>query len=191
VQPGSHGGGFFHNEEELIAAIEREIGPEAAEATRRSLRLASNPRALTNAERAELRANLEPVLQDMRSSGAIVPDILEEAHDDLGPDCVCAWIQSPGGGAGSQGIRVQVSLLAPERLADLADQLQEWEVEELAAAGRPATWPECPQHPGTHPLAPQPRSGQATWCCPASGQAISIIGELRPINRGGRSAAST
>ena len=54
---------------QLIAAIEREIGPEAAEATRRSLRLTSNPRALTNAERAELRANLEPVLQDMRSSG--------------------------------------------------------------------------------------------------------------------------
>jgi len=180
VQPGSHGGGFFDNHEDLIAAIEREIGPEAAEATRRSLQLGSNPRALTDAERAELRASLEPVLQDLRSSGAIVPDILEEAHDDLGPDCVCAWIQPPGGGAGSQGIRVQVSLPAPERLADLADQLQEWEVEELAAAGRPATWPECPQHPGTHPLAPRARSGQATWCCPASGQAISIIGELRP-----------
>ena len=179
MQPGSHGGGFFDNEEELIAAVEREIGPEAAEATRRSLRLASNPRPLTDAERAELRANLEPVLRDMHSSGAIVPDIREEAHDDLGPDCVCAWIQSPGG-ADSQGIRVQASLPAPERLADLADQLQEWEIEELAAAGRPATWPECPQHPGTHPLAAQARSDQATWCCPTSGQVISIIGALRP-----------
>lgn len=118
MQPGSHGGGSFNDEEELIAAIEREVGPEAAEATRRSLRLASNSRALTDAERAELRANLEPVLQDMRSSGAIVPDIREEAHDDLGPDCVCAWIHSPGG-VGSQGIRVQVSLFAPERLRRL------------------------------------------------------------------------
>jgi hypothetical protein len=80
-----------------MAAIERTIGSQAAEATRRSLRLARNPRALTDAERAELRANLEPVLRDIRGSGAIVPDILEEAHDDLGPDCVCAWIQSPGG----------------------------------------------------------------------------------------------
>ena len=115
----------------------------------------------------------------MRSSGAIVPDILEEAHDDFGPDCVCAWIQTPGG-AGSQGIRVQVSLPAPERLADLADQLQEWEIEELAAAGRPATWPECPQHPDTHPLAPQARGDQAAWCCPASGQVISVIGALQP-----------
>ena len=179
MQPGSHGGGFFDDEGELIAAIEREIGPEAAEATRRSWRLARNPRALTDAECAELRANLEPVLRDMRSSGAIVPDIREEAHDDFGPDCVCAWIQSPGG-AGSQGFRVQVSLPAPERLADLADQLQEWEVEELAAAGRPATWPECPEHPGTHPLAPQARGDQAVWYCPASGQVITVIGALRP-----------
>ncbi len=59
----------------------------------------------------------------MRSSGVIVPGILEEAHHDLGPDCVCAWIQTPGD-AGSLGIRVQVSLPAPERLADLADQQQ-------------------------------------------------------------------
>ena len=102
-----HGGGFFNDEEELTAAIERAIGPEAAEAARRSLRLAQNPRTLTDAERAELRANLEPVLRDMRSSGAIVPDIIEEAHDDLGPDCVCARIQSPGGGPvpGASGSR--------------------------------------------------------------------------------------
>lgn len=179
MQPGSHGGGFFDNEEDLIAAVERDIGPEAAEAARRSRRLASNPRALTDAERAELRENLEPVLRDMRSSGAIVPDILEEAHDDFGPDCVCAWIQTPGG-AGSRGIRVQLSLPAPERLADLADQLQEWEIEELAAAGRPATWPECAQHPDTHPLAPRARGDQAVWCCPASGQVISVIGALKP-----------
>ena len=179
MQPGSHGGGFSDNEEVLIAAIERDRGPVGAAAARRSRRLASNPRALTDAERAELRANLEPVLRDMRSSGAILPDILEEAHDDFGPDCVCAWIQTPGG-AGSQGIRVQVSLPAPERFADVADQLQEWEIEELAAAGRPATWPECPQHPDTHPLAPQARGDQATWCCLASGQLISGIGALQP-----------
>ncbi len=71
MQPGSHGGGFFDDEEELIAAIKRDIGPEAAGAARRSRRLASNPRPLTGAERAELGANLEPVLRDMRSSGLL------------------------------------------------------------------------------------------------------------------------
>ena len=103
MEPGSQGGGFFDDEEVMIAAIERELGPEAAEATRRSRRLARNPRALTDAERAELRATLEPILRDVRSSGAIAPDILEEAHDDLGADYVHAWIQPPDG-AGSQAM---------------------------------------------------------------------------------------
>jgi hypothetical protein len=143
VKPGSQGGGFFNDDLDMIARIEREVGPEAAEATRRSLRLARHPRALSDAERAEIRANLEPILRDMRSSGAIVPDVREEAHDDLGPEYVHAWIELPES-TGAQGIRVQVSLPPPERLADLADQLQEWEIEELAAAGRAATWPECP-----------------------------------------------
>lgn len=184
MEPRSHGGGFFDNEEELLAAIAREIGPEAAEAARRSRELSRNPRALTDAEREKLRAALEPILRDMRISGAIVPGVLEEAHDDLGPDYVYAWIRSPDGAdwgnLGSQGIRVQVSLPAPEQVADLADQLQEWEVEELAAAGRPATWPECPRHPNSHPLAPEARGEAAVWCCPASGQVISAIGALRP-----------
>ena len=71
MQPGSHGGGFFDNHEELLAAIQREIGPEAAEATRRSLQLASNPRALTNAERAEL---IEFVYQPLLGGGPALLD---------------------------------------------------------------------------------------------------------------------
>jgi hypothetical protein len=184
MEPGSHGGGFFDDEEQLIAAIERDIGPEAAETARRSWHLAGDPRALTGAERAGLRASLEPILRDMRISGAIVPRVVEETHDDPGPDGVSAWIQLPDGvgfhDVGSRGIHVQVSLPPAERLADLADQLQDWEVEELAAAGRPATWPECPQHPGSHPLAPRVLGDQATWCCPVSGQVVSVIGALRP-----------
>jgi hypothetical protein len=180
VETGSQGGGFFDDDEEWIAAIEREIGPEAAEVTRRSLELAREPRALTDAERAELRASLEPVLRDMRASGAIVPDVREEAHDDLGPDYVYAWIRHPES-VGSQSIHVQVSLPPAERIADLADQVQEWEVEELAAAGRPATWPECPEHPDSHPLAPQARGDQAAWTCPVSGHVISVIGALPAV----------
>lgn len=179
MEPGSRGGGFFDDDEEMIAAIEREMGPEAAEATRRSLELNREPRPLADAERAELRASLEPVLHDVRVSGAIIPDIREEAHDDLGPDYVYAWISHPES-VGSQGIHVQVSLSPAERIAELADQLQEWEVEELAAVGRPATWPECPEHPNSHPLAPQAHGDQAVWCCPASGNVIGVIGELPP-----------
>jgi hypothetical protein len=184
VEPSSRGDGFFDDDEELIAAIEREIGPEAAEAARRSRQLARNPRPLTDAERAVLRATAEPILRDLRSSGAIIPDLMEEAHDDLGPDRVAAWIQPPGSAdseaVGSQGIYVEIDLSTAERLAGLADQIQEWEIEELAAAARPATWPECPQHPNSHPLAPQAQGNQAAWRCPASGQLIAVIGALRP-----------
>lgn len=172
MEPRSHGGGSFHDEEELLAAVGQATGPEAAETARRSLQLARNPQALTDAERAELLADLEPVLQDMRSSSAIVPDVLEQAHE------YC--VQSPDGAGSPWSIRVQASLPPPERLAGLADQLQEWEIEELAATRRPATWPQCPQHPDTHPLAPRARNDQAVWCCPASGQVISVIGALRP-----------
>ena len=105
-------------------------------------------------------------------TGAIVPDVLEAAHE------FC--VQSPDGAGSPWSIRVQAGLPPPERLAGLADQLQEWEIEELAAAGRPATWPECPQHPDSHPLAPRASDDRAVWCCPASGQVISVIGALRP-----------
>lgn len=182
VEPGSQGGSFFDVDEEFIAAVGREMGPEAAEAARRSQQLARNPRALTDAERMVLRESVEPILRDLRSSGAIVPEVVEEAHDEAGPDRLAAWIQPPGRGdtrgVGSQGIYIQVDVSAPERVANLADQIQEWEVEELAAAGRPATWPECPQHPNTHPLAPQARGDRAEWCCPRTGQVIGAIGVL-------------
>ena len=98
----------------------------------------------------------------------------------LKPQNIIEMLHAGSRDVGSRGIHVQVSLPPPERLADLAHQLQEWEVEELAAAGRPATWPECPEHPDSHPLAPQARGGQAVWCCPASGQVISVVGSLRP-----------
>ena len=67
MERSDYGGGFFHSQEELLAAIERDLGAERAQAVRRSL--AWQPRQLTDAERTELRANLKPVLRDMRVSG--------------------------------------------------------------------------------------------------------------------------
>jgi hypothetical protein len=60
----------------------------------------------------------------------------------------------------------------------LAEQVQEWELEELAAAGFPATWPQCPDHPNSHPLSPEARGGQALWTCPRTGRRIAVIGGL-------------
>lgn len=179
----AYGSEFFfgRDEEELLAAIETKLGPEAAEARRQSLRLMRQPRPLTEAEQTELRANTGPVLRDLRAAGAIVPDIRAEAHEVPDPDTVCAWIQHPRS-IGSMGLRVRLALPPAERLADLADQVQEWEVEELAAAGRPATWPQCPDHPGSHPLSPGTNDGEAVWSCPASGRVVARIGALRPMS---------
>jgi hypothetical protein len=170
-------GGGFGRHDEVPAAIQGELNPEAAEAAQRSAGRAGQPRPLTGDESTGLRAPLAAVLADLRATGAIVPDIQEQAHEEFDPDVVSAWILSPHG-TGGMGIRVYLSQPLAERLANLADQVQEWEVEELCAAGRPATWPECPLHPGSHPLSAQQRAGQAAWCCPKTGQVICPVGAL-------------
>lgn len=136
---------------------------------------APDPRPLTATARSQLQGNLAPILRDITATGAILPEVQEEAHEDLGADVVSAWVQGPDGIFGS-GIRVDMHVAPEERLADIAEQLQEWEMEELAAAGRPATWPECPEHPNSHPLSPQVRNGVAMWCCPRTGNPEYPIG---------------
>jgi hypothetical protein len=53
-----------------------------------------------------------------------------------------------------------------QRIASVADQIQEWAVEARWHAGRPATWPGCPLHPDSHPLMAAVREGRAVWICP-------------------------
>jgi hypothetical protein len=114
----------------------------------------------------------------MAASGAIVLDIREEAREDRGA-AVCAWVTRADGVSG-MGIWVQRDGSPAERVAALAEQLQEFEVEELCAAGRSATWPECPQHPNSHPLEPVAADQHtAVWRCPRSGAVICAIGDLR------------
>jgi hypothetical protein len=174
---GSQGGGFFRRQQDMPTAIANEVGGEAAEAERRSLDLRRNPRPLTDAARSQLHDNLAPVLNDIRTTGAIVPEIREEEHKDLGQGMVSAWFQAPDGVTG-MGLRVNMALPTADRLADIADQFQEWEVEELAAAGRSATWPERPEHPKSHPLSPQVRDGAAVWSCPRNGHVEYPIGGM-------------
>jgi hypothetical protein len=139
---------------------------------------------LTEEDRAVLDAALEPVLADLRAAGAIVPGVRYEYWEGSGPGFVCAWITPPGSptegpiSGGSNGVSVTRSGPAGERIAELADQVQEWEVEALASAGRPATWPECPEHPRSHPLQPWADAERAIWRCPRTQRVVSAIGEL-------------
>ncbi|WP_305787226.1 hypothetical protein [Symbioplanes lichenis] len=87
------------------------------------------------------------------------------------------WI-TVAGGDGRAGVRSDEALPPAERLAAVADQVADWLVEALPGAGRPAVWPGCPRHPGTHPLRPQMAGGEAVWACPAGGDVVAAIGSL-------------
>jgi hypothetical protein len=92
---------------------------------------------------------LAPVLRDLGNSGSLVPDVCDTQWPDF-PRQVTAMLRSPDGTA--QGVSAMAAEPLPQRIASVAGQVQEWAVEALWRAGRPATWPECPQHPNSHPL---------------------------------------
>jgi hypothetical protein len=71
-----------------------------------------------------------------------------------------------------------ISESLPERIASVTDQVQDWAVEELGSIGGPTNWPQCPQHPDSHPLAAVVREGRAVWHCPKTGPVVSEIGQL-------------
>ncbi|HEX9034363.1 MAG TPA: hypothetical protein VF834_21160 [Streptosporangiaceae bacterium] len=112
-------------------------------------------------DREAIRRALRPLLRDMRASGAIVLDYREE-H----------WSEIQGSPA--------------EQVVQLAERLQEWEIEELWTAGRQTSWPECPDHPASHPLDPDLNdSDLAVWRCPRTRREICPIGQLGSPDAGG------
>jgi hypothetical protein len=139
----------------------------------------ATPRPPTDAERSVVDAAFAPVLRDLLATEAIVPEVRYEAWQDRGPESVSAFIGPAGGTAGSRGVWVELAASLAEQVARLAEQVQEWEVEELCASGQSATWPQCPEHPNAHPLEPAVTDAAAAiWRCPRAGLAISAIGEL-------------
>lgn len=160
---------------EIAARLRERHGDEVTARRERSLALQAHPRPLTADERLIVREAAAPVLRDMAATGPIVLDVREEAHADNGSDVVCAWVRSSLGNA-AMGISIYLASPVTKRVAELAEQLQEFELEELCAAGRSATWPECPEHPDSHPLEPAVRDDAAMWLCPRSGDVICAIG---------------
>jgi hypothetical protein len=120
---------------------------------------------------------LAPALRDLGNSGAPVPDVRDRQWSDV-PGQVTAMLHDVDGTA--QGVSAMAAEPLPQRIASVADQVQEWAVEALWRAGRPATWPECPGHPGSHPLAATVRENHAVWICPKTGRVAHEIGRLAP-----------
>lgn len=120
-----------------------------------------------------LAQSLAPILRDLEASGLDAPRIEDNDWAD-NPEAASAMLWSPGG----SGMGIQVGVAAPEveRVAMVADQVQEWVIEELWGSA-PTNWPRCPIHPHSHPLEAFALD-VATWVCPADRTPISAVGTL-------------
>jgi hypothetical protein len=124
---------------------------------------------------AALSEALAPVLGDLENSGALMPDIRDEKWSDFEGQISAMLYGMDGSG---QGVFVMTGEPLPQAIASVADQVQEWAIEAHWHAGRPTSWPECPEHPGSHPLTARLHDDRAVWACPATGHPICDVGQL-------------
>lgn len=124
---------------------------------------------------AVFRTALEPVLSDLARTAAVSLKMRACEPSDV-PGLVTAMIVTADGSG--TGISVALGDQQADRVLTLADQLQEIVVEALWSEARPATWPECPEHPGTHPLRAVRVGTSAMWICPTNGSQVAEIGSL-------------
>ncbi|WP_458108564.1 hypothetical protein M1D51_03620 [Arthrobacter sp. R3-55] len=114
------------------------------------------------------------VLQDVNSSGLTEPRV--EAVDwDEDPQAISAMIYSTRDSTG-QGVSVRAHIPGADQLASVADQIQEWVIEENGPTN--SNWPQCPWHPNNHPLAAQAVGDHGVWACPVLLTPVAVIGEL-------------
>jgi hypothetical protein len=120
----------------------------------------------------------EPLAQLLRwteeflADASINADILDEPSSD-DPSYLSFWLRSRTGSL--TGVLIPTALQGPPRRAALGDQVQEFIHEELAVSGRPVRWPECPAHPGSHPLAAVVSDGDAGWACPHTHEVLRSL----------------
>lgn len=121
-----------------------------------------------------MRQALVPVFRDLE--GAVIAALQIDEVDWTGdPDSPSVMLRSPAGNA----MGVQVARLAPtsERIASVADQVQEFVIEELRGQA-PTNWPPCPRHPTAHPMRAMARNDTAVWVCPIDDSPVTMIGTL-------------
>lgn len=121
-----------------------------------------------------LRQALEPVLRDLQSAGIDAPRI-DDSDWTGDPESPSAMLWSPDGSG--TGVYVAKSASSPERVASMADQVQDWAIEELWSH-LPTNWPPCPQHPNSHPLKATTQDAAAVWVCPTDDHVVAAIGAL-------------
>ena len=118
-------------------------------------------------------------MRDLGVTGAPSPVVEDSNWQDSVDDAESAFLRS-GDGSG-MGAWVDTHASEAEQIAMVGDQVQEWVIEELAAAGRPTNWPPCPHHPRNHPLVAQVHDRVAVWSCPTTGAVVAEIGQLPAV----------
>ncbi|MEY9861668.1 hypothetical protein ABH935_007311 [Catenulispora sp. GAS73] len=130
--------------------------------------------ALVDVNEPEFAAALATVLRDLQAQSAVQPELrIDPAYGPV--------LYAPDGSG--QGLTHPRGATTGDRLANLADQVQEWAVEALWTAGVAAVWPHCPEHPNSHPLRATVVDEAAVWACPKSGAVVARIGELERTPR--------
>ena len=176
------GGGGFRNEAEARKRLRNQIGQERYNRVSDSL-WPSGSRPLAAEESAILRETVGPLLRDLEAAGLRLPDIREEVRYGCDPAQVCAWIEEVDGGG--SGIVILKELPAPERVALLAEQIQNWAADQLHDASLYPEWPVCPIHPAAGRAHPEVRDAAAVWVCSQARHPISAIGSLPRSETGG------
>ncbi|HTJ68518.1 MAG TPA: hypothetical protein VL551_13370 [Actinospica sp.] len=128
-----------------------------------------------------LAAALAPLLRDLEAGHVTEPRLATDSRF-YDADEPAVLLYAPDGSG--FGVRVLPDAPYAEQLAHLADQVQEWAVEALWSEGKSAVWPQCPDHPDSHPLQPNvideyTQQAAAVWQCPKTRDVVAKIGELR------------
>jgi hypothetical protein len=126
----------------------------------------------------ELRKACAPALADLeRTRPGLLrlgsPPDSAPAVDPWGNDVSSLWLWETGG----QGTGIWLGDPdegPPSALFRASEVVQEAAIEALRGA-----WPECPHHPGTHPLGIDAVDGDVVWVCTAGGhRVVANVGEL-------------
>jgi hypothetical protein len=121
-----------------------------------------------------LRSALDLVLSDLLVTTGIAPEVRDTQWSAYEGQESAFLVASDGSSSG-------VFILGedtPTQVATAADTVQAWAFDELWSSGKSTAWPECPDHPDSHPLRPKVIAGNAVWCCPRTATVVDEVGRL-------------
>ena len=123
---------------------------------------------------AVLWESVEPVLRDLARAQLNAPTF--DDTDWVGDRGYVSCMMWSADGSGS-GLSVRRAASLEERIAQAADQVQEWAIEDQLWGTARTNWPPCPSHPARHPLHASVAESNAVWVCSADHSVVAPIGE--------------